>query len=217
MIGSDLSESNYSKKEISKCKLGSPVIIASATKQHLEDLKLCLKLQPSEIYVEKGFYNIQEYDIAKVLAKDVSVFILSQYRYSGVFEFLKKHLDITKYEQIDYIWDIEKGDISEWAYHIISLNNFLKEKCDRMIVNDEGTYRIDESSDFVIKKSEKRNLCIYIQSDSHNLKISLGKNNIIEINEGTDTRKIEFQNEDCLFKQLREIFVFKNNKVIERL
>ena len=217
MIGSDLSISNYSKKEISECKWGSPVIIASGTKHHLEDLKLCLKIQPSEIYVEKGFASIQEYEIAKVLSKDVPIFILSQYRYSGIFEFLKNYSDITKFNQIDYIWDIEKGEVSEWAYHIISLNNFLKEKCDRMIITDEGTYRIDENSDFVIKKSEKRNLCIYIQSDSHNLKISLGKNNTIEISEGADTRKIEFQNEDCLFKQLREIFVFKNNKVIERL
>lgn len=217
MIGSDLSKSNYSKKEITKCRAGSPVIIASATKQHLEDLKLCLKMQPSEIYVEKGFSSIQEYEIAKVLAKDIPIFILSQYRYSGVFEFLKNYLTITKYNQIDYVWDVEKGEISEWAYHIISLNNFLKGKCDRMIINDEGTYRIDESSDFVIKKSEKRNLSIHIETDPHNLKISLGKNNIIEIDEGLDGRKIEFQNEDCLSKQLKEIFVLKNNKVIERL
>lgn len=181
MIGSDLSVANYTKKEITKCKRGSPVIIASSTKQHLEDLKLCLNLQPSEIYVEKGFVNNEEYNAAKILAKDIPIFFLSQYRYSAVFKFLKEYKRISNFTQIDYNWDVEKGDISEWVYHIISIDNFLKNTNNRIYVQDEGTYRIDNKSDFVIKRSENRNLKIYLQSDSYNLKISLGKNNIMEI------------------------------------
>lgn len=213
-IGSNLCD--YTRKEITKCKKGLPVIIASSTKQHLEDVKLCLDLNPSEIYVEKGFYTIEEYNRAKEFVGNIPLYILSQYRHSAVFKFLEMK-GIDDYNQIDYNWEIEKGEISEWTYHIISLDNFLQKRNTRMIVQDEGTYRIDESSGFVIKRSEERNLIIYLQADSEEIVITLGKHNILEYSEDGDIRKIEFQNEDCLFKQLREIFIFKNNKVLERL
>jgi len=213
-IGSNLC--NHTKKDLSKCRKNLPVIIASATKQHLDDVKLCLDLNPSRIYVEKGFYTVEEYALAKELVGDIPLYILSQYRYSAIFKFLE-FKGIDKFNQIDYNWEIEKGEISEWCYHIISLNNFLRKNNNRMIVREEGTYRIDESSDFVIKRSENRNLVIYLQTDSYEIKITLGKSNILEYTEDKDNRKIEFQNEDCLLKQLQEIFIFKNNKVLERL
>lgn len=209
--------STYSRKEISKCKKGSPLIIASSTKNHLEDLELCLELNPSEIYVEKGFNTIEEYETAKLLVKNIPTYVLSQYRYSSVFTMLKDYNKENKYNQIDYKWDIDKGEVSEWVYHIVSIDNFLKNKNNRIIVREPGTYRIGSDSDFIIQKSDTRNLSIYLETDSYHIKITLGKSNILYITEGDYVRKLEFHNEDCLIKQLREIFIFKNNKVLERL
>lgn len=214
IIGNNKEVCDYSKNEIWKCKKDSYVIIASATHNHLSDLKLSLELNPKEIYVEKGFENVEDYTIAKNMT-DIPIFFLSQYRYSAVFKILKKiNETITK---IDYTWNINNSNVSEWAFHILSIDNFIKNKNNKMIINDEGFYRIDDVSDFLITKKENRSLTIDIETSSYSIKITLGNNNIIEILENSISKKLEFQNEDCLFKQLKDIFTFRENDILERL
>jgi hypothetical protein len=214
IIGSNKELCNFSRNEIYACQKNCPVIIASSTISHLSDLELSLKLDPSIIYIEKGFYTLDEYEKAKEQV-NVPIYFLSQYRYSAVFKILSKLQG--KIKKIDYTWKIDRSTISEWVYHILSIDNFIKNKNNKMITTDEGIYRIDDISDFEIKKSDDRQMIIDIESSEYLIQICLGKTNSISILENGITKKIDFQNEDCLFKQLRDIFIFKENSVLERL
>jgi hypothetical protein len=177
-------------------------------------LNLSLNLNPSEIYVEKGFNTIEEYSIAKGMTS-TPIYLLSQYRYSGIFKILSKIKNEVK--KINYNWKIDKSTVSEWAYHIISIDNYIKNKNNKMIIRDEGIYRIDDISNFEIVKSEERQIYIDIETSNITIKITLGKNNSLSIIEEGITKKFDFQNEDCLFKQLQDIFIFKEINVLERL
>lgn len=219
IVGSDKSICKYSKKNLQKLGKGRTVIISSSTEKHLADLENCLQLRPKVIYVEKGFSSIEEYSIAKKISEKVPVYILSQYRFSAVFKILRNHLGVKNFKKINYTWKIDKSVPSEWAFHIFSIDNYLKNKNNKMLIQNYGDYSIDSISSFSITESDTRSMVIDIETAEYKIKITLGTHNTLSYKEdGNELEKhFVFQNEDCLHKQLRDIFLFKDNSIIERL
>lgn len=218
MVGNDMSVADFNRREIFKCPHGTPVIIASKTSQHMNDLILSMSLNPSLVFVEKGFTNSEEKKLAKECLNNVPGFILSQYRYSRVFDVLKDLCsdDITK---IDYTWTVEKGDPKEWGYHVLSIDNFIKNTDKYLDVCDFGFHRLDAVSDLILKQGSPRKLSIDIITTQYNYYITLGSTNTISAVHNTTKEVIEreFVNEDCLNSQLQSIFKDTNVLKLERI
>lgn len=219
LVGSS-NDCDYSRNTLEFSNINSCyVIIASATKEHLSDLKHCLSLQPTAIFVEKGFSNAKEHKKAKKLCKDIPAFILSQYRFSGVFSELKKY-EIGNIIKCDYEWEVDRGTPSEWMPHIASLDNYLRKLDRQYYIEDFGTYRIDDVTDFTLRKSNVRSLTLFVETDKFQIKVNLGKTNGFEIVSKVDNSIVEkkiYEDEDCLIQQLESIFVQNDLLKLERL
>jgi L-alanine-DL-glutamate epimerase-like enolase superfamily enzyme len=129
LIGNNPLVADYNRAEtphIAKAFRNAPVFIASATKDHFVDMVHSKMFDPSIIFVEKGFINAEEKASATSWAADRKkpVYILSQYRYSKVLEILESFKD--DIISILHDWTIDKGTISEWGYHIVSIDNYIK-------------------------------------------------------------------------------------------
>lgn len=187
------------------------MFIASSTDNHYADLMQSLTLNPTVVFIEKGFKDNKQKEQARTLIKDIPVYILSQYRYSDVFNcLLSLHDNITR---CYYDWTIEKGNISEWGHHIISIDNYIKKTNNFQDIEVPGEYTLDHISTFSINYGKERKLKIEITTNRHQVIIYLGKtSNIIEIGETI----LEF-NEDCLEKQLLDILHNIKNTKLERL
>jgi hypothetical protein len=166
--------------------------------------------------VEKGFQNKKEHNIAKGIFSNT--FILSQYRFSKIFEVLKKY-EIGNIIKCDYEWEVDGGIPSEWVPHIISIDNYLKENNLKFYIKDFGTYRIDNISDFTLKKSNARSLKIYLKTDNADITLELGKENSYKIFFKLNgmVEKNTYENEDCLLQQLKSIFIQNDLIKLERL
>jgi hypothetical protein len=218
MVGNDMSVADFNRREIFKCPHGVPVIIASKTSQHINDLVLSMSLNPNLVFVEKGFVNEEEKILAKNCLTNVPGFILSQYRYSRVFDLIKE-TDTEDILKIDYNWVVEKGDPKEWGYHIVSIDNFLRNTNNFRDINDFGIYRIDHISDISLKLGSARKLSIDISTNYYNYHVNLGLTNSISAihNNTKEIIEREFINEDCLMMQLQSIFKDTNELKLERI
>lgn len=136
---------------------------------------------------------------------------MSQYRYSDVFEYL---LNLNhKIIKCRYDWIIEKGEISEWAYHIISIDNYIKKTNNQLEIKLPGEYVLDNISNCSILFGKERKLKIEITTDKNQFNIYLGKtSNIID----TGDTSLEFK-EDCLEKQIKDVLNNIKNTKLERL
>jgi hypothetical protein len=216
-IGSDSTVATYDKNwPVSNVFKGATVFIASATKDHYRDLEYSLKLKPSKIFIEKGFLNQEEKEKAKQLVGNIPTYILSQYRYSDAIKTVADLKDDIK--SCRYIWSIEKGEISEWAYHILSIDNYLKNTNNQLYIKDQGDYNIDSISHVSIKKSTKRSLVIELTTDHYDIHINLGNNNKVDIkNRETDELfNLTYEQEDCLGKQINSV-INSDTTILERL
>lgn len=122
---------------------------------------------------------------------------------------LKKY-DIGNIVKCDYEWWIDKGEPSEWISHIISLDNYIRKLDKQYYIEDFGTYRIDDVSDFSIKKSDTKNLNMCIETELFIISVNLGKTNSFEIISKKDNSVLEkkiFEDENYLAQQLEAIFV----------
>lgn len=196
------------------------VYIASATKDHLTDLKHCLNFNPNRIFIEKGFVNEDEKNQAQEILrqKKIKAYILSQYRYSKVFTYIK--LLGEKYKSISYNWTIDKGDISEWMYHIVSIDNYLKNTKKSLYTNEQGIHILDDISVVNIQQvNNYRSLYIDIETDKSIFKLSLGKNNMIHVitKDGKYIATQTCVNEDCLESQIESTILGSHNNYLERL
>lgn len=216
-IGSDSAVATYHKNwPVSNIFKGSTVLIASATKDHYRDLEYSLKLKPSKIFIEKGFSNQEEKEKAKKLIGNVPTYFLSQYRYSNAIgTVVNLQTPITSCR---YVWNIDSGLISEWAYHILSIDNYLKKANNRLYIHEPGEYDIDQISSISIQWSNERSLSIELETDQHNIHIDLGKNNKVSIkNKQTDDIfNLEYEQEDCLEKQIKDV-INSDTTILERL
>lgn len=221
LIGNNPLVANYTREEllrVAKNYYNLPVFIASATKDHFSDMTHSSMLYPSSIFVEKGFSNSEENLNAKSWAKHktFSIYILSQYRYSKVLEILESFKeDIVS---ILHDWTIDKGLISEWVSHIISIDNFIKNSNNQFYTNVEGSYILDNVSNFKIHFGNVRELKTIITTKDETILINFGVTNSIHIknNHGVEAYSC-FQNEDCITLQLKDIIRNTENLRLERL
>lgn len=216
-IGSDSTVATYDKNwPVSNVFKGSTVFIASSTQDHYRDLEYSLKLNPSKIFIEKGFANREEKEQARSIIGNIPTYILSQYRYSEVIKAvvnLKRPIISCR-----YIWNIDSGLISEWTYHILSIDNYLKKANNQLYIQEPGEYNIDQISSVSIHGTDKRSLLIELETDQHNIHIDLGKNNKISITtkQTDDIFNLDYEQEDCLEKQIRDV-INSNTTILERL
>lgn len=186
-------------------------IIASSTNDHLNDLMICLKTNPKNIFIEKGLHTPIENHI-KLKLTNFNVFILNQYRFSEVMRILKK-FDLNKIVSIKYSLMINSDNVSEWVPHILSIDNFIRNKENTSFIHRFGTYNIDTNVTLEICKKKIRKMTAYIDTTSFNFIINFGKDNSLSIFSKRKNRlkTFSFFDEDCLKKQIYHIF---NDKVI---
>lgn len=195
----------------------SLIFIASSTKNHFQDFLTASLTDPLAIFVEKGFENEGQKQGAKIWQPSIPKFIMCQYRYSKVFDVLEPYEDNIK--RISYNWEVNNSSIEEWCPHIISIDNFIRNKDNSLYLTSPGYHMIDTISDIRFKYGDKRHLRIYIETFEENIFIDLGTNNIIEIIRKKDklTARSEFTKEDVLQLQLEDIITNLENTKLERL
>lgn len=221
LIGNNPLVANYNRAEMSyiaKEYYNLPVFIASATKDHVADIMHSIMLHPSSIFVEKGFSNFEDKNNAVSWAKykNFPVYILSQYRYSKVLEILESFKeDIVS---ISHNWTIDKGLVSEWLSHIISIDNFIKNSNNQFYTNIEGSYILDNVSNFRISRGTPRELKTIVNTKDETIIVNFGITNSIHIKNkhGVDAYS-HFENEDCITSQLKDILRNTENLRLERL
>ena len=220
-VGSKKSENTYSREAIKKASYrGLPIYIASATDKHLSDLKDCLELQPTKIYVEKGFSNNAEKQEASKLVKGIPTHILSQHRYSIIFEQLTSGLDVDKIIKCTYNWGIERDTVSEYLYHIASLDSYLKNKNVEIYHNEYGEYIIDDISTVNISKQFQRRLKIQIETELYTGEFIITKSmNSMTMKSKRDKQKIimSSRGEDTVSKMISDIVSNEKKIRLERL
>ena len=220
-VGSKKSENTYSREDIKKSSYrGLPIYIASATDKHLSDLKDCLELQPTKIYVEKGFSNNAEKQEASKLVKGIPTHILSQHRYSIIFEQLTSGLDVDKIIKCTYNWGIERDTVSEYLYHIASLDSYLKNKNVEIYHNEYGEYIIDDISTVNISKQFQRRLKIQIETELYTGEFIITKAvNSMTMKSKRDKQKIimSSRGEDTVSKMISDIVSNEKKIRLERL
>jgi hypothetical protein len=220
-VGSKKSENTYSREDIKKASYrGLPIYIASATDKHLSDLKDCLELQPTKIYVEKGFSSSAEKQEASALVKGIPTYILSQHRYSIIFDQLTSGLDVDKVIKCTYNWGIERNTVSEYLYHIASLDSYLKNKNVEIYHNEYGEYIIDDISTVNISKQFQRRLKIQIETELYTGEFIITKAmNSMTMKSKRDKQKIilSSRGEDTVSKMINEIVSNEKKIRLERL
>jgi hypothetical protein len=196
-----------------------PVFISSATESHLEDLKQCLSLYPSKIFVEKGFSNNDERQIAKELVGNIPTYILSQHRYSTIFDSFMGSQDVNQITKCTYTWKIERDTVSDYLYHLASIDGYIKKKQIEIYNNEYGKYNIDNISSYSVIKSPYRLFKIHIQSSLYDATFKIGKyNNMVMIPRGTEQKIImTTYGEDTVGKMIHNILETNSKPKLERL
>jgi hypothetical protein len=196
-----------------------PVFIASATQSHLSDLKHCLDLRPTKIFVEKGFSNAEERKQATQLVGNIPSYVLSQHRYSSIFDLFISSQDVNQVYKCTYTWKIENDNVSEFLYHISSLDGYLRKKQTEIYNSNFGNYNIDDISSYNIVESPYRILKIQIQSRLYDATFKIGAYNNVVMKQKDSKQKIVMTSysEDNLGKMIYNVLE-KNSKIrLERI
>ena len=196
-----------------------PVFISSSTESHLEDLKQCLSLYPSKIFVEKGFSSNDERQIAKELVGNIPTYILSQHRYSTIFDSFMGSQDVNQITKCTYTWKIERDFVSDYLYHLASIDGYIKKKQVEIYNNEYGKFDIDNISSYTVTKSPYRLFKIQIQSSLYDATFKIGKyNNMVMIPRGTEQKIImTTYGEDTVGKMIHNILETNSKPKLERL
>lgn len=193
------------------------MFIASSTKEHYNDLIHSLNLLPSAVFVEKGFNTPAEKAEARKLMGNVPIYFLSQRRYYDIIQtVIGLNESVTK---CVYNWTVEKG-ISEWVYHINSLDNYIRNVNNEFYADTPGEYVIDKDAKFSIQIGSKRILEINVTTELHDIHIILEQDNQAQITHKQTGNIIEMKRErqDCLNDQIKDIVAnITNITKLERL
>lgn len=194
------------------------IIIASATKDHYSDFLLALKMSPKFIFIEKGFSDPKELDLARSVETPTQTFFLSQYRFSKIFDVIKQ-FEVGLIKKSLYTWGINSQDVAEWAPHIVSIDNHIRNMRNCMSFNAFGKFQLDSDVEVDIYYSEVRKLIAKFETGTHHIEVSFGVDNELKIVnlKTTEQHKFEFKNEDCLHAQLENIFIKNNVSLLECL
>ena len=154
--------------------------------------------------------------MAKKIIGNIPTYILSQYRFSDAIKTVVNLQDTIT--SCRYTWIIDSGDISEWAYHILSIDNYLKKTNNQLYIQEPGEYNIDQISYASIHRGSERSLKIEVTTDQYNIHVTLGKNNTVAITnkETNDNFNLEYEQEDCLGKQIKSV-INSDTTILERL
>ena len=196
-----------------------PVFISSATESHLEDLKQCLSLYPSKIFVEKGFSNSDERQQAKELVGDIPTYILSQHRYSTIFDSFMSAQDVNQITKCTYTWKIERDMVSDYLYHLASIDGYIKRKQVEIYNSEYGKFNIDDVSNYSVMKSPYRLFKIHVQSSLYDATFKIGQYNSMNMRPKRSDQKIIMTTygEDTVGKMIHNVFE-KDSKIrLERL
>ena len=219
-MGSRTSPEVISRDEVKNTSYRDlPVFIASATETHLDDLKHCLCLNPSKIFVEKGFINNQQRQEANDVIGTIPAFILSQHRYSSIFELFMSSQDVNKIHKCTYTWKIERDSVSEYLYHLSSIDGFLRKKKTEIYNNEFGTNTIDDVSSYSVVKSPYRLFKINIESSLYDATFKIGTYNSMSMRPKNSKQKIVMTaySEDTVGKMIYNTLE-KNSKIkLERI
>ena len=184
----------------------------------LADIIHSSRFEPNVIFVEKGFSSEEERTAAKdwSASKRIPIYILSQYRYSKVFDILEPFK--SNIISILHDWTIDKGLISEWIPHIMSIDNYIKDINNHFYISSPGSYVIDHISTFRISQGEKRELKTVVKTTDETIILTFGTTNNIHIKSkhGVDAFS-GFANEDCITSQLKDVIINTENLRLERL
>lgn len=194
------------------------VIIASATKDHYSDFLLALKINPRSIFVEKGFFNPKELELARNIKPKIKTFFLSQYRFSEVFDVIKQ-FKVGLIKKSLYTWCINSKDVAEWGPHIVSVDKYIRNVRNDVNINAFGKFQLSSDSYVEIYFSEIRKLIAKFETSTHHIEISFGVDNVVNVInlETTERLNFEFKNEDCLQAQLENIFIKNDVSLLECL
>ena len=196
-----------------------PVFISSATESHLKDLKQCLSLYPSKIFVEKGFSNSDERQQAKELVGDIPTYILSQHRYSTIFDSFMSAQDVNQITKCTYTWKIERDMVSDYLYHLASIDGYIKRKQVEIYNSEYGKFNIDDVSNYSVMKSPYRLFKIHVQSSLYDATFKIGQYNSMNMRPKRSDQKIIMTTygEDTVGKMIHNVFE-KDSKIrLERL
>lgn len=221
LIGNNRLVANHTRFEVPHIAMAYrnlPVFIASETKNHLEDMISSGMFYPNIIFVEKGFASSEEKEKAREWSRkrNIPIYILSQYRYSKILDVVEPFKnDIVS---ILHDWTLDKGLISEWGHHLISIDNYIKNSKNEWYVTKSGSYIIDNISNIRIGFSTIRDLKTIIKTKDETIVLNFGLTNSVHIksNHGVDAYSC-FENEDCLTSQLKDIITNTENLRLERL
>jgi hypothetical protein len=218
-VGSDSSFA-YSRKEIKKTAFrGLPTFIASKTDEHILDLAECVKLSPSAIYVEKGFSSVLERRDAKDIVGRIPTYIMCQHRYNSLFDRITSTFDVDKVLNIEYHWIIEKDTVSEYLYHIASIDGYLRQRTTQIYRNEFGYFNIDYESNVNIVKGIGRILNIKLETGLYKAEIIISNYNHLTLeNKRTEDRHImSSHGEDTVGKMIGDIVINPHKNKLERL
>lgn len=196
-----------------------PVFIASKTDDHILDLAHCMKLSPSRIYVEKGFSSVLEMRDAKEIVGKVPTSIMCQHRYNSLFDRITSTFDVDKVININYNWIIERDSVSEYLYHIASIDGFLRQTKTQIYRNDFGSFDIDENSSVTIKKGIGRILTIKLETSLYEAELIIATYSYLTLkNKQTKhTHILSTHGEDTLGKMIYDIAANPHKNKLERL
>ena len=218
-VGSDSSFA-YSRKDIKNTTFrGLPIFIVSKTDDHILDLAECVKLSPSAIYVEKGFSSVLERRDAKDIVGKIPTYIMCQHRYNSMFDRITSTFDIDKIHNIEYHWVIERDTVSEYLYHIASIDGYLRQRKTQIYRSDFGYFNIDNESNVNIVKGIDRILNIKLETRLYKAEIIISKYNHLTLeNKKTEDRHIiSSHGEDTVGKMMSDIVINPYKSKLERL
>jgi hypothetical protein len=169
--------------------------------------------------VEKGFSSSDERQIAKELVGDIPTYILSQHRYSTIFDSFMGSHDVNVISKCTYTWKIERDFVSDYLYHLASIDGYIKKKQVEIYNNEYGKFDIDNISSYTVTKSPYRLFKIQIQSSLYDATFKIGKyNNMVMIPRGTEQKIImTTYGEDTVGKMIYNVFEKDSKIKLERL
>lgn len=204
------------------------VVIASATVDHLADLIWVRSNFDGPVFVEKGFdRRIVEKGISKFIeAPYDNVYILSQYRFSGVMESLRSCALRADSASIHFDVQYDLSELLEWVPHIESIYNFILSKNAFLPIWVDGGYEAITGDRFsVVAGAERKFEATLIFDNQSFMKVNFGKTNEIVDSYGCEVELCSFPDEDCVLIQTNEIlcgnlekfFTFKDYLKSEKL
>lgn len=218
-VGSDKAIAISRDKVVSTLHRGLPIFIASKTEDHLADLEHCLQLEPSNIFVEKGFSADWQRAYAKDIVGNIPTFIMCQHRYNSLLDPITSTLDVDSISKIRYNWIIERDTVSEFLYHIASIDGYLRKRKTEIYNNSFGKFNIDENSEFAILRGISRILTITLETKLYEAEIVLSNYNYLSLkNKQTEhTHIMSAHGEDTLGKMISDIILNPLKTKLERL